>query len=136
MPTSLIPSILPTAGHVLRWGFDHVDLIGDWAEVSPALVSANSCRSRWDLVEPLGAPTADALDKLFDQAQPRGEPETAAELRALEDDLLAQVNSRRAPGEKRDRKWLKAALAALKIGIPMFAPEAAQWVGILDLLAN
>jgi len=136
VPTSLVPSTRPTAGQALRWAFNHLDLIGNYADAAPALLSATTFNGRWLIVRPLGDATAPALDELFNQAVPRGEPETAEEFRKLEDDLLLHVNSRRAPGEKRDRKWLKAALAALKIGIPMFAPEAAQWVGILDLLAN
>jgi len=135
VPT-LLPSNWPTGGQFLRWTFNHVPLLGDWAEAAPQLLAADSFNGRWTIVRPLGDATAPALDELFSQATPRAEPETTAELRALEDELLERVNSSRAPSEKRDRKWLKAALAALKIAIPMFAPEAAQWVGILDLLGN
>lgn len=136
MPTSLAPAQFPTAGQTLRWGIANLDLLSDYGEAASQLVAANSFNQRWQLIRPLGDKTAPALDELFAMPAARG-PETAEELRALEDDLLARANANtRALAAPRDRKWLKAALAALKIGIPMFAPEAAQWVGLLDILAN
>jgi hypothetical protein len=113
-----------------------LDLFGQYADAAPALLAAESYNQRWLVVRPLGDQTAPALDELFSQPAARG-PETAEELLALEEELLARANGNLgARAVPRDRKWLKAALAALKIGIPMFAPEAAQWVGVLDLLAN
>lgn len=137
----LLPSTLPTAGQVIRWGLTHVELFSQWAAISPQLLAASSCHARWVLIEPLGERSAVAIDELLFTMPTSRAPETAEELRALEDELLALVNAPvegevATPRAPRDRKWLKAALAALKIGIPMFAPEAAQWVGVLDILAN
>lgn len=135
MPLTL-PQNLPSPGRFLYWGLNHADLMIAWGNAGPELIAADSFSDRWLVIRPLGDITAPALDELFSDAPtPRGEL-SATEIRELEDELLAKINSTRAIGEKRDRKWLKAALQALKIGLPMFVPEAAQWVQLLDLLGN
>lgn len=134
--STLVPVTLPTAGQFLRWGISHPALFALWAQEGPAVLQAASFNDRWMVVRVLGDATAPALDELFSQATPRSEPETGAELLKLEDELLAQINRARMPGPLKDRKWLKATVAAMKIGLPMIVPEAAQWVNLLDLIGS
>lgn len=135
--STLVPVTLPTAGQFLRWGFNHPALFALWAQRSPQLLQAASFNERWLVARDLGDATAPALDELFANAAPRSEPETAEELLRLEDELLSQINkSVRDTGPVRDRKWLKVAIGAMKLGLPMIVPEAAQWVNLLDLIGS